>query len=365
MNVSVMKESRKMENIIYLVFFTVIALMPLIGEVFISFSGGTFHMHAVLRWWVGFIPYLLVFILHNFIIIPHYLHGQSIWKYLLSVLLLIILFFVFEYYTFETYRSLGDFGADYPKSHHAGPPLDSPGRRIGIPLPVVMDTVILVSMIGLNVATALLFKSHSDNQSRKQLENLMLQDELKYLKAQINPHFFMNMLNNIHAMVELNPGKAQEMIMELSKLMRYVLYEGEGDMTTLANETRFLSSYLALMRQRYSSEKVRIETDLPAEPSCETKLPPLLFIAFVENAFKHGISYRHQSSVSVSLEEKGGRILFSCRNTKNYNQPPHESGGVGLDNVRRRLRLIYGVDAILEIKDGKEEYVVYLNIPCR
>lgn len=365
MRAKVIKEKRRMENMIYLVFFTIIALMPLFGEFFILFSGGTFNVHALVRWWIGFVPYVLIFLLHNFIIIPNYLYKHNIVNYILSVIVLIVLFFVFEYYAFETFRSLGEYGRNIPQPPNDGPPADSPGRRIGIHLPVVMDTIILVCMVGMNLATALLFKAHSDQQSRKQLENLMLQDELKYLKTQINPHFFMNMLNNIHVMVELNPSKAQDMIMELSKLMRYVLYEGKGDMTTLANEVKFISSYLALMGQRYSPEKVRIKVDMPAEPSTETKLPPLLYIAFVENAFKHGISYRHQSSVSVSLEEKGGRILFCCRNTKNNNQPSNESGGVGLDNVRRRLMLIYGTDAILDIKDGKEEYVVYLNIPCR
>ena len=219
-------------------------------------------------------------------------------------------------------------------------------------------------LLGLNLAVSIMFKYYRDQEDRKLLENMRLKDELKYLKAQINPHFFMNMLNNIHALVETDPVKAQEMLLELSKLMRYVLYEGDNDVATLQSEVRFLTTYIELMRQRYPESKVCVVTDLRSEPQEDVPIPPLLFIAFVENAFKHGVSYRKRTEIEVSLRLISGKIHFYCRNTKPENEGAVSvPGGVGLENARRRLDLLYGSDYSLRIDDLDEEFIVVLIIP--
>lgn len=129
-------------------------------------------------------------------------------------------------------------------------------------------------MVGFNIAIKLFFKSFRDEEMLKELEHQRLQSELEYLKYQINPHFFMNTLNNIHALVDIDTGKAKSTIVELSKLMRYVLYEASNKTILLSREVQFLKNYIALMSLRYTN-KVSIQMDFPVEVP-EVQIPPLL-----------------------------------------------------------------------------------------
>lgn len=133
----------------------------------------------------------------------------------------------------------------------------------------------------------------------KELEHQHLESELKYLKYQLNPHFFMNTLNNIHALVDIDSEKAKKTIIELSKLMRYVLYEANKSQISLKYEIQFLENYIALMKLRYT-EHLDIQTEFPLIVP-HVQIPPLLFISLLENAFKHGVSYRESSYIHVLL----------------------------------------------------------------
>ena len=155
--------------------------------------------------------------------------------------------------------------------------------------------LIALLMFSFNIAVKLFFKSVRDQEAMKELEHNNLQTELDYLKYQINPHFFMNTLNNIHALVDIDTEKAKQTIVELSRLMRYVLYESNNRLISLSKELQFLNHYIELMRIRYT-DKVRIDVSFPTDTG-EVQVPPLLFVSFVENAFKHGVSYQHASFV--------------------------------------------------------------------
>ena len=170
----------------------------------------------------------------------------------------------------------------------------------------------------------------------------------------------MNTLNNIHALVDIDPEKAKDTIVELSKMMRYVLYEGNKQGVPLSREFEFIRHYVALMQLRYT-DKVKITLDIPdAVPDRE--IPPLLLITFIENAFKHGITYQRQSFVNVSITIEGNRLHFICSNSK-AETPNQERGGVGLDNVRKRLDLIYPQQYTLDIDDQPQAYTAQLIIP--
>lgn len=232
------------------------------------------------------------------------------------------------------------------------------------PSPFILDFIIASLLIGSNLSVVLFRKYLKEKERNTELEHNKLQQELKYLKAQLNPHFFMNMLNNIHGMIDINPGKAQEMIMELSRLMRYVLYEGARPYTPLATEIAFINTYIALMRKRYSNKKIRIDLQLPTQPTAGITLPPLLFIVIIENAFKHGISYRNPSEFLISIEIEDGYIRLYCRNNKFHDdRTPKEHGGIGLANLRKRLQLLYGGDFSLDITEDDNLYTVNLTIP--
>ena len=170
----------------------------------------------------------------------------------------------------------------------------------------------------------------------------------------------MNTLNNIHALVDIDPAKAQDTIVELSKMMRYVLYEGNKQGVPLSQEFDFIRHYVSLMQLRYT-DKVRITLDLP-EDVPNKQIPPLLLITFIENAFKHGISYQHESFIEMKAEVKDGKLQFVCRNSKSE-KSNEEKGGVGLTNVRKRLDLLYDNNYTFSIDDTADIYSVNLVVP--
>lgn len=217
-------------------------------------------------------------------------------------------------------------------------------------------------LMGMNLGVKLYFRSQEDAKVLTQIEKHALERQLQYLKYQVNPHFFMNTLNNIHALVDIDPERAKTSIVELSKLMRYVLYEGNNKLTPLSREVQFLRNYVQLMSMRYTGN-VSISLDAP-EVLPDLSLPPLLLVIFVENAFKHGISYRTKSFVEISLQPHGDRLLFSCRNSRpEIKHDENMKGGVGLSNVRRRLDLLFPADYTLDIKETEDIYTVKLEIP--
>ncbi len=224
--------------------------------------------------------------------------------------------------------------------------------------------IIMALLMALNVGAKHYFKTLDDKKRMKELERENLHRQLESLKYQINPHFFMNTLNNIHALVDIDAEQAKYTIEVLSKLMRYVLYEGNKTMAPLQKELNFITHYVELMRIRYT-DKVRITTRLP-QSIPDVQVPSLLFTTFVENAFKHGVSYRRPSfiEVSCSVDPETDEVVFACRNSR---KPEDEErhGGVGLQNAKKRLQIIYGDSYTLHIVSNEEEYNVLLRLPTR
>lgn len=217
-------------------------------------------------------------------------------------------------------------------------------------------------LMGMNLGVKLYFKSQEDTKLLTQIDKHNLERQLEYLKYQVNPHFFMNTLNNIHALVDIDPERAKTTIVELSKMMRYILYEGSNRLIPLPREVQFLSNYVQLMRLRYS-DKVSIRMSAPSNLP-DVMIPPLLLIMFVENAFKHGISYRTESFVDITVDVKDDRLKFVCRNSKQQlTVKEKKGGGMGLVNVRRRLDLLFQDTYTLKIEDRENEYDVSLDLP--
>jgi LytS/YehU family sensor histidine kinase len=224
----------------------------------------------------------------------------------------------------------------------------------------IVAVVLLLLMFGMNIAIKGYYKTRRDQLRLKALEQENLTQQLEYLKYQINPHFFMNTLNNIHALVDIDAERAKETILELSKMMRFILYEGDKNGVPLSKEFDFIRHYVTLMRLRYT-DKVSIRVDLPTEVPDKT-VPPLMLISFIENAFKHGISYQHPSFIDIKTEVSDGRLYFRCHNSK-ADTPNQEKGGVGLNNVKQRLKLLYDNNFTLNIQDLPDTYLVELTIP--
>jgi LytS/YehU family sensor histidine kinase len=220
--------------------------------------------------------------------------------------------------------------------------------------------IILILMLGMNLGVKLYFRQLKDRERMAKLKKQSLEQQLEYLRYQISPHFLMNTLNNIHALVDIDSEQAKDSIVSLSQIMRFALYEGSKQTVPLSSELAFTRQYIQLMRMRVS-QRVRIDIDLPSTVP-DAQIPPLMLITFVENAFKHGVSYRQESFIEVSATVVDGTLSFRCRNSKAPKEK-ESPGGVGLSNVKRRLELIYGKNYSLDIKDLTETYNIELTLP--
>lgn len=221
--------------------------------------------------------------------------------------------------------------------------------------------LIAVLMIGFNVAIKFLFKSIRDDRRLRELEKHTLETELNYLKIQISPHFFMNTLNNIHALIDMDAEKAKETIIELSKIMRYVLYDADRPKVALAQEMQFIVNYVALMRIRYPRD-VDVCLRLPDAPP-DAMIPPLLFFTLVENAFKHGVSYRRDSFIHIVIAIEANRLHCMVANSLHPSPSRSAKQGVGMENMRKRLELLYADRYMLDVNRGDETHQVTLSIP--
>ena len=374
-----MKHQSRQENLIYLIVWGLLFAAPLLSLYVRTVNDPmlTFDWTEVFLVWRKFAVFLLLFVLHNVFLAPLLVHQNRRTLYFSIVAAVLVAFTIYQCSS-RPDRPRGHRPPSHIVEGHLPPPLpdkhlpDMPPPIAGeqdirpnMPPPFVgehdiLAIVVLLLMFGANLGTKYYFRSRRDHQKLLNLEKQNLEQQLEYLRYQINPHFFMNTLNNIHALVDIDPAKAQETIVELSKMMRFVLYEGDKHGVPLTRELEFIRTYVNLMQLRYT-DKVRIDLDLPAEVPDKT-IPPLMLIPFIENAFKHGVSYKQESfiEVKISLEDEG--LRFSCRNSK-ADVPNQEKGGVGLANVRKRLNLLYEHNYALRIQDNPDVYTVELTIP--
>ena len=383
--------------LVYIILWGMVWTYPVLTEAMGAMhDDSTFSHTEILHTWMLTAPFFVLFLVHRISIRRLLLHHR-IKAYTLSALLLLVVF------GFSRYLSVtpGDHPRHSPAPEHRMPDTDCvnplrphvpdgfdrsekppvqrefkplrhtpPKHRptfLGIPGIVTLDLIIAILMMGFDIAIVLLSRYQEEEKNKYRLEAAHKERELEHLKAQINPHFFMNMLNNIHVMVELDAPEAQKMIMELSRMMRYVLYEGARPLTSLGKEKEFITNYVELMRKRCSSKRVHISLHMPDDSHDRMMLPPLLFISVIENAFKHGISYRDSSFVEIRLDAGDRDVRLECLNSVHPDRQPSDKneGGIGLANLRQRLQLLYGDDFELDIHHTSEIYHVNLTIPCQ
>lgn len=303
------------------------------------------------------LPLFILFCVNNWWLIPRLiLHNR--WRlYIVIVIILLAGLLCYQYFAFVNHEQF------MPIGHEPPPP---PDYRPIIPLPVLLDFTYGLLVIGANLAITLMFQRYEDKLLQESLQKTTAENQLTYLRAQINPHFYLNMLNNIHGMIDIDPDKAQGMLIDMSKLMRFMLYESAKQEVPLADEIAFLDNYLKLMCQRYPSDRVKVTWNFPSKEALAGKmLPPLLFITFIENAFKHGVSYRSHSYITVNIEITGSTLHFSCVNSVSLSakEVPEESSGIGLKNIKERLKLLYGKRADLHLTEDADKYIVSLSLP--
>lgn len=300
--------------------------------------------------WMAFVrhsavplSFMIVFYINYFFIIPRYLFQSQIKKYVLYNILLLcsigILLRLWKNLTFD------------PAMFSERP--NMPPEWIFF----VRDMLSLIFTVALSAAIRMSGRWTKAEAARREAERNRAEAELKNLRNQLNPHFLLNTLNNIYALTAFDVEKAQQTIQELSKLLRYVLYDNQQTYVPLCKEVDFIHNYIELMRIRLSSN-VQITTNFKLQPDSQTAIAPLLFISLIENAFKHGISPTESSFISIFLSEEEEEIVCEIRNSNHPKTETDKSGsGIGLEQVYKRLEILYPDRYIWHrgvSEDGKE-----------
>jgi hypothetical protein len=322
-------------------------------------------MNSVLKQLEILIPLSILFLINRFILVPWLLFKGKLVLFILGVLGVILLLAYGSYIYDEKFKKYPIPRNEQTESERRPGPEPERGPPIGRqprPVPPFANFLIFsVLVVGFDTGLRSGLRWIETENEKERLEKEHVTTQLTLLRNQVSPHFFMNTLNNIHALADTDNSGAKEAIIMLSKMMRYLLYETESERTSLKKEIEFLESYINLMKLRFS-EKVKITFNRPAIVS-KALIPPFLFLSFIENAFKYGISYKNDSFVFIDLVTGNDRLLFMVKNSKNGKGRLEEFSGIGIENTRKRLDLLFGNTYHLDILDNEDSFTVNLSFP--
>ena len=306
-------------------------------------GGDASFMHFFSNELVNVLFYAAIYYANSEFLIPKYLKPNKLWSYLIGligialVLTPIKIFILFQKFT--------DFpeDQDFLISHQS--------------------YYYLISLMTAGISTIVKISSDwlRQTQTQRDLETRTMQTELNFLKSQINPHFLFNTLNSLYALTLKKSDSAPEVVIKLSEMMRYMLYECNEPLVPLSKEVNYIRNYLDLERLRHKNLDIKFEVEGIVG---DLQIAPLIFIAFIENAFKHGAS-NHISDgfVHIHIYLDGSELNLYVENSKPEQQPSQDhrrSGGIGLVNVRRRLDILYKKNYNLEVHDKPNTYGVNL-----
>ena len=226
---------------------------------------------------------------------------------------------------------------------------------------MLAQVFIQIIVIALAVGIRHIMRTNEERMEMEEERRKSAEAELTWLKHQLNPHFLFNTLNNISSLTQIDPDKAQESIGQLSDLLRYALYDSEAQKVSLAAEMEFMSNYVDLMALRCNS-LTTVTKDFQL-PQGSVEVAPLLFISLIENAFKHGVNARYPSFVKVFMGCAEGIVTFRCENSLFEKQgSDHIGSGIGLENMKRRLELLYPGQYSYEQKIENDTYIVTVKL---
>jgi hypothetical protein len=322
-------------------------------------------LNSVLNQLEILIPLSILFLVNRFVLVPWLLFKGKLVLFILGVLAVILVLAYGSYLYDEKVKKYPPPGNEQVENENKPGPEPERGQPRGRqprPVPPFANFLIFsLLVVGFDTGLRSGLRWMKAENEKEEIEKEHVTTQLTLLRNQVSPHFFMNTLNNIHSLADTDISAAKEAIIKLSKMMRYLLYETESERTSLKKEIEFLESYINLMKLRFS-EKVKITFNRPAIIP-EASIPPFLFLSFIENAFKHGISYRNDSYVSIDLVTGNDRLLFIVRNSKNENGRMEEFSGIGIENTRKRLNLLFGNTYHLDIINNDDSFTVNLSFP--
>ena len=286
---------------------------------------------SAMTFWSSFhmlMPICLVYLINYFLLVPKLLfRKQIVWFVVLNLVLLTLL-------------NLPSF---VPRGEIPEPWREHIQRRdiLAFRIPTLISAGFFqLVFIFLAIGARSIIRSNDIQYQLQEERRKTAEAELTWLKHQLNPHFLFNTLNNISSLTQIDPDRAQESIGQLSDTLRYALYDTDVDKVPLSGEVAFMDNYIRLMQLR-CNELTEVTTDWQL-PAADVKIAPLLFISPIENAFKHGVNARMKSFVHIGLRPEGRDLVFTCENSLfEKTGEDHIGSGIGMENLKRRLELIY------------------------
>lgn len=304
--------------------------------------------YLIYRNWLSLTSILLAFYSNYFVLVDYYfLKNKKIQFYTLNLLLIVILYFLIAYIIAN------------PIFHPSlnGRPIREIRSGALTTVQVILPIILSIGMcVGLKVNTHL----NKNKLLLQQVKQTQLNAEIKYLKYQVQPHFLFNTLNNIYALIDTSPNKAKQSIHTMSKMMRYLLHDASNNKVPLVKEIEFLERYIDLMQLRVSSN-LALEKNFPIVNQ-PIKIAPLILITFIENAFKHGIDAIKGSYITINLEIEKEHMKYSVINSSFPEKEKNTDSGIGLENLKKRLGILYPNKFDLITKEENNTYIAQLTL---
>ena len=339
-------------NVTQVLIWIFVILMPAILNIFLT-GNKTQTAQVFKTTLVIMAPVLFLYIVNYFWLVPKFLFvkNKKKWFWIINALLLLALD--------ARYMFPGPIPEDVQTQLSENLPFPIENLWAWYAGTIFMAFLVQCVFILLAVGVRQIQRNHELRLKIEEEKRKGTEAELNWLKHQLNPHFLFNTLNNISSLTQIDPDKAQESIGQLSDLLRYALYDTDKDFVPLSGEIEFMDNYIHLMQLRCNERsEVTTEWDLPAG---EIKIAPLLFISLIENAFKHGVNARMDSFVHISLRPEGNDLVFRCENSMfEKTGEDHIGSGIGVENLKRRLELIYPGSYSYEQTDADGVYAVRL-----
>lgn len=342
------KVYRKIEWSIHAVVWGIVFILPF-------FSSGRNREVVTVEDYAHFVvaplSFMLVFYVNYLFLIPRYLFEKQTGRFLLFNLLLIS---ATTWVTHQIMQLLPP-PEDFHRMHRWEP------DTFDIVVFFLRNATMYILVAGVSVAIRMTARWYDQEAMRKELDRSRVEAELRNLKSQLNPHFLFNTLNNIYSLIAFSPERAQGAVHDLSRLLRYVLYDSNQPFVPVEKEMDFIRNYVELMRIRLP-ESTQLEMHIDVSQSGLT-IAPLLFISLIENAFKHGVSNSQPSYIHIHIKENADGIDCYIENSFFPKDAADKSGsGIGLTNLKKRLELIYPENHLLICHQENNAYIAELYI---
>lgn len=333
------------------IFFHLMVWLVLFSLPYLLSSGQNQEINSIIvHSWVPLFFYAILFYVNYFILIDGFLFPKKTGLYILANSCFIALLIWANTEIKDVFFS--DFFANNEKLG-----LHKPPRKLFIYIDIISFIVPVIFSVALKTTERWVkMEAH-----RKEADTIKLQSELQHLKYQLQPHFFFNSLNNIYSLVDISPEMAKQTIHSLGKLMRYLLYETNNEKVSLEKEIVFMTNYIELMKLRLT-QNTKVKYEFPHMEK-ELLIAPLLYISLIENAFKHGVSADKSTEIIFKMTVKDNNVFFYSENFNFPKTQTDKSGsGIGLDNLEKRLLLLYPEKHSFVEEVVSDKFVVNLNI---